>query len=444
MTGSGIGRDPTVLGLCSFTHDSSAALVTNGRLVGMVEEERLSGIKHTKDYPARSIAWLLDEAGIEPGDIDVVAYNFAGSRYLAVIPGSLLASLKGATRRDAFARARGFTLVNRNYRQRMNLLRERFPSAKIRPILHHRSHGMYAFAASGYDRAAVLVVDSLGEVQSTTIGIGNQHQSSLDYRIVQAIHDPHSLGYVYGAVTQHLGWRRGDEEGTVMALAALGDPERFRKVFTEGIRLTVDAFRVDPRWFPLRTLLPGQPRISRAFIEASCLPRAVGEDVTQVHADLAAALQERTEQVMVHLARRAREATGARLLCLGGGVAMNCVSVGTILQSGLFDEVSVPPAPGDAGTAIGAAIAAHQTLTGRAPINVAGRCYLGPSYANDPPRPPLGAGAQHVGDAANFLADRLAEGQIVGLSKEQLKPAPERSGIGQFLFRPCCLRSSSA
>lgn len=428
--------NPTVLGLCSFTHDSSAALVVDGRLVGMVEEERLSGLKHTKQYPLLSITWLLEEAGLTGDDVDVVAYNFAGSRYLTAIPGSVPMMVNPLTRRDSFARTRGFALVNRYYRQRMATLRERFPTARVRPVLHHRAHGMYAFGASGYDEAAVLIVDSLGETQSTTIGVGSQRNGAAQYRMIKAIHDPASLGYVYGAVTQHLGWRRGDEEGTVMALAALGDPSRFRALFGEGVQITADAFRVDPQWFPLRTLLPGRPRVTSAFLKGTCPPRAREEEVSQVHADVAAALQERTEQVMLHLARRARELSNSRLLCLGGGVAMNCVSVGAIAKSGLFDEISVPPAPGDSGTAIGAAISAHQTLTGRSPTAVAGRCYLGPNFSHEPPRPPTGAGAQHVREAADFLADRLAQGWIVGLFQGALEAGPRALGNRSILASP--------
>jgi carbamoyltransferase len=365
-----------------------------------------------------------------------VAYNFAGNRYLTAIPGSVPLMLNSATRRDALARTRGFALVNHYYRRRMAKLRKRFPSASVRPVLHHRAHGVYAFEASGYDEAAVLIVDSLGETQSTTIGMGRRRNGAVDYRIVKAINDPASLGYVYGAVTQHLGWRRGDEEGTVMALAALGDPARFRDLFAEGVQITAEGFRVDPRWFPLRTLLPGRPRTTAAFRDATCLPRASEEEVTQVHADVAAALQERTEQVMLHLAGRARKLTNSRLLCLGGGVAMNCVSVGAIAKSGLFDEISVPPAPGDSGTAIGAAISAYQTLTGRSPIAVAGRCYLGPEFTNDPPRPSLVAGAQHVSEAADFLADQLAAGQIVGLFQGALEAGPRALGNRSILASP--------
>src|SRR5699024_9649796 len=131
----------------------------------------------------------------------------------------------------------------------------------------------------------------------------------------------------------HLGWRRGDEEGTVMALAALGDPGRFRALMREAIPLTDRGFSLHPRWFPLRVLSSGYPRISAEFSTATCPARDSAMPVEPVHADLAAALQERTEEVMVHLARRTRAVTGLRLLCLGGGVAANCVAVGKIVEA---------------------------------------------------------------------------------------------------------------
>ena len=308
------GGSPVILGLCSFTHDSAAALVVDGCLVGMVEEERLSGAKHTKEFPGRSIDWLLHQAGIELGDIDVVAYNFDGRRYLAAAPQSVRLLLDSTSRSSAASRVRGFAGVHANYRRRMRFLRTTFPGATLRPVLHHRAHGLYAFASSGYENAAVLIVDSLGETQSTTLAHARTVRGRVDYRIVRAVHDPASLGYVYGAVTQHLGWRRGDEEGTVMALAAHGDPSRFRDLLRQAVPITPEGFRVDPRLFPVRTLLPGAARVSAGFIVATCKPRVPGEPLTQVHADVAAALQERTEEVVLHLARQTQQVTGANVL----------------------------------------------------------------------------------------------------------------------------------
>lgn len=399
-------RLPVVLGVCSFTHDSSAALVAGGRLAGMAEEERLTGVKHTRDYPARSVAWLLAEADLTAADVDVVAYNFAGHRHLAGITGSARYLLPSATRRRAVPRAASFAVVHDRYRRRMRALRQMFPNAQVRGIGHHRAHGLYAFAASGYERAAVLIADSLGETCTTSIGHARADGQGACYRITETISDPASLGYAYGAVTGHLGWRRGDEEGTVMALAALGDPARFRDVFTQAIQITRTGFRLDPGLFPLRVLRHGWARVTPAFTRATCPPRQPGEDISQVHADLAAALQERTEHVMIHLARRAGEVTGFRLLCVGGGVAMNCVAIGKIIEQGMSGEVFVPPAPGDSGTAIGAAIAAHLDAAKTVPSGVAHACYLGPACPGFQPGPvPVpGLAARQVQDPAGFLA----------------------------------------
>ncbi|MFI9201634.1 carbamoyltransferase [Streptomyces sp. NPDC053048] len=428
-----------VLGLCSFTHDSAAALLVNGELVGFVEEERLSGKKHTREYPHHAIAWLLGRAGLAPTDVDAVAYNFQPARYLAEVPATARLLLSSATRSRVLPRATGFAKVAVRTQRRLQYLRRQFPRARVVPVLHHRAHQLIAFAASGWDEAAVLVVDSLGERQTTTVAHGH-HAERPCIRSLEKIYDPASLGYVYGAVTEHLGWRRGDEEGTVMALAALGDAARFRPVFARALRTTATGFVVDPAYFPPRVLHSGYPRISPLFTTDTCPPRNPGEQRQQVHQDLAAALQERTEQVMLHLARRAHRVTGSRRLCVGGGVATNCVSIGRIIEEGIFDEVFVPPAPGDAGTAIGAAIAVHADTGSRQPLEgVARACYLGPSYPQ--PRPDLtrwpGLKQKPLGtEAAEFLADQLAHGMIVGLFQGRVEAGPRALGNRSILASP--------
>jgi carbamoyltransferase len=429
---------PVVLGMCAFTHDSAAALMADGRLVGFCEEERLSGDKHTSAYPTRAVSWLLSEAGLTPDQVDVVGYNFQPGRYLSAVvdmPGQLLTP---ATRHRTLPRAASFVKVAARTRTRLQRIGHRFPSAQVVPVLHHRTHGLYAFASSGYDDAAVLVVDSLGETQTTTIGHGRRIGTSVDYCIFTAIDDPASLGYLYGAVTEHLGWRRGDEEGTVMALAALGNPARFRDLFARAVCITDTGFALDPNLLPLRVLSHQYPRLSPAFVAATCPPRRPEAPVKPVHADLAAALQERTEQVMLHLATRARRLTGSGLLCLAGGVAANCVAVGKIAQAGIFDEVHVPPAPGDSGTAIGATLACYQQLTGRLPEGVAGKCYLGPAWHSLPSELPTAAGvkARRVEEPARFLAEQLANGAIVGLFRGRLEAGPRALGNRSILASP--------
>ncbi|MEV5694285.1 carbamoyltransferase family protein [Micromonospora globbae] len=428
-----------VLGLCAFTHDSAAGLLVDGDLAGFAEEERLTGDKHTAAYPDRAVAWLLDTAGIGPASVDVVAYNFDGRRYLDALPATELFARIPETQERAQPRADSFRKVHDRFTARMTELRSRFPHARMAPVLHHRAHGLYAFASSEYDAAAVLVVDSLGEVQSTTIGSGLRLSDGGCRTVVsEDITDPASLGYAYGAVTEHLGWRRGDEEGTVMALAALGDPGRFRPLMREAIVLTEAGFALNPRWFPLRVLARGYPRVSAEFVAATCPSRDPAAPVEPVHADLAAALQERTEEVMVHLARRARAVTGMRLLCVGGGVAANCVAVGKIVEAGIFDEVHVPPAPGDSGTAIGAALAVSLDAGRWLPTGVAGRCYLGPAYTGltlpEHPRPGLSAYRPAV--PAKHLAIKLAEGYTVGLFHDALEAGPRALGNRSILASP--------
>jgi carbamoyltransferase len=433
-------RTPSVIfGLCSYTHDSSAALLVEGELIGFVEEERLSEQKHTKHYPARAVEWLLDRAKLTAADVDAVAYNFQPARYLAESPAALRLALSPATRGRALARAHGFAKVAVRTERRTRLIGRQFPAAHVAPVLHHRAHQLTAFAASGWDEAAVLVVDSLGEQQTTTIARGHDRLRPRT-QTLEAINDPASLGYVYGAVTEHLGWRRGDEEGTVMALAALGDPARFRRLLAQAVRTTATGFVLDPLYFPPRVLSSGYPRTSRRFIAETCPERHPSEPLTDVHRDLAAALQERTEQVMVHLARRARMLTGSGRLCVGGGLATNCVSIGRIVEAGIFDEVFVPPAPGDAGTAIGAALAVHTDSRSRRPVGgVARACYLGPSYEDQPfdltPWPGLHQKALGI-ETAEFLADQLAHGTIAGLFQGSVEAGPRALGNRSILASP--------
>ncbi|WP_326555195.1 carbamoyltransferase family protein [Micromonospora sp. NBC_01813] len=428
-----------VLGLYAYTHDSAAALLVNGHLVGFAEEERLDGVKHSKAYPANAVTWLLGAAGLTANDVTTVAYNFDGRRYLPALgqlPGQLA---HAATRSRAVARSGSFLTVYRRYQARMRDLTRRFPLAEVVPVLHHRAHALYAFLSAGVDDAAVLVVDSLGELHTTTIWHAtHRNVQPLQLRLAAAIKDPASLGYAYGAVTEHLGWRRGDEEGTVMALAALGEPARFRDLMSRSIALTTEGFALHPGLLPLRVLSSRYGRTSAAFTAASCPPRPSDAPVEPVHADLAAALQERTEQIMLHLAKQATRLTGSGLLCLGGGVAMNCVAAGQIAQAGIVDEVHIPPAPGDSGTAIGAAAAVWLDATGSAASGIDGRCYLGPAYPDLalPATPRPGLTATRPTDPVQHLARQLADGAIVGLFTGPLEAGPRALGNRSILASP--------
>jgi carbamoyltransferase len=404
----------------------------------MAEEDRFTGIKHTRAYPEQAVEWLLSQADLTPADIDIVAYNFAGYKYLAGVASGLKFAVRTSTLKRAWPRAASFAVVHSRYRERMRVISVKFPRAQVRGVDHHRNHGLYTFAASGFEQAAVLIADNLGEVATTSIASAEIRDGILRYKLAESIRDPASLGYAYSVITKHLGWRRNDEEGTVMALAALGDPDRFRGVLRQAIQITEAGFALDPTLLPLRVLRNGWSRVSPAFVHATCPPRNSHEKVEQVHADLAAALQERTEQVMIHLARRTQAITNSGRLCLGGGLAMNCVALGKILATGLFDEIFIPSAPGDSGTAIGAAIAAHIDRTSSSPVGVAHSCYLGPAYTEFVPTPGslLGLSTRQVDDPAGFLAAQLAEGRIVGLFQGRLEAGPRALGNRSILASP--------
>jgi carbamoyltransferase len=386
------------------------------------------------------VAWLLTEAGLGAERIDHVAYNFRPRLYLPAVATSAALLTNPVSRGRAMARGVSFAKVSLRTTRRLRMLAERFPAARVHSLAHHQAHQRYAFDASGFDSAAVLVADSLGEVATTTIARATATGAGRgELEQVWQLNDPASLGYVYGAVTEHLGWRRGDEEGTVMALAATGDPNRFRHVFTDTIRLTDHGFRLDPSVFHVRVLSSRYPRLGPRLASLTCAPRTNTQPVEQVHADLAAALQERTELVMLHLARKARDLTGARRLCVGGGVATNCVAVGKLIDSGLFGEVFVPPAPGDAGTAIGVAAATHLAVSSTPLRGIAGVCYLGPSYPDSALAlrnwPQLHARPVDDNDVAQ-LASALASGRIVGLFRGRVEAGPRALGNRSILASP--------
>jgi carbamoyltransferase len=203
-----------------------------------------------------------DEAGIAEA---AVQPKSASQELHGCAPAALAYLARPVAARWAIPRYRSYCAVARNDHDRLTLLTGRFPRAVIHQVLHHRAHGLTAFAASGWEEVAVLVVDSLGETQTTAIARGHLDGAVSVGDLALEVKDPASLGYAYGAVTQHLGWRKADEEGTVIALAALGDPQRSRVLFTEAIPLTAHRFALDLRLFPLRVLSCRWPRVSAEF-----------------------------------------------------------------------------------------------------------------------------------------------------------------------------------
>ena len=426
-------KERLVLGITWGTHDSSAALFRGNRLSGFVEEERLSGEKHTSEFPDLAIARLLREAGGGPEDVTTVSFAFRARGYANGLARATAQACRSPFRRRAWARAASYGAVHRHTRKRLHHLRERFPRAEIVQIPHHICHSLYAQAASGEERVTVLVVDSIGEWRTTSIiETEGPHQ-----RIHLWLADPHSLGYAYGAVTEHLGYRRGDGEGTVMALAAFGDQERFRSVIEQGIALTPDGFRLDPELFAERVFSGAWPRLTERFHREIAPRREPDSPLQPLHADLAAALQLRTEEALLHLTRLAARATEATTLCLAGGVAMNCVGIGRISESGQFDRVVVPPAPADGGASIGAALAVLGEEAIRDPR--LRRWDLGPKFSESEIDDALAARSFTAAAAPNpveTVLEELLAGRIVGVCRGRGEAGPRALGHRSILASP--------
>jgi carbamoyltransferase len=346
-----------VLGINAVFHDPAAALVVDGHVVAAAEEERFSRRKHGKapvpfatwELPERAARWCLAEGGLNPDDLDAVAYSY--DPHLAPPPGPDIT-------------ADGWEGLRTLFAQRAPLfLQTALPGldpACVRFVPHHIAHAASAHLAAPYPSSAVLVLDGRGEAASHLAG----HSRHGDLDILAAQHLPHSLGLLYEETTEHLGFRRSSDEYKVMALAAYGAPT-FLAELREAIRPTGDGgFVVEPIDFG-----------------TMAKRRRANEPWTAEHADLAASIQTRLEEVLLDLARWLHDGTGEPALTLAGGVALNCVANARIAAEGPFDEVWVQPAAGDAGTALGAALhVAHELGDTVTPMATAA---LGRSWSDD-------------------------------------------------------------
>ncbi|MGW7435043.1 carbamoyltransferase C-terminal domain-containing protein [Streptomyces sp. NPDC054849] len=421
------------LGVCAHTHDSSAALFVGGRLIGFLEEDRLVGRKHTRAFPGEAVRLLLAEAGRGPDDVTAVGYTFDGSLYRHGRERAARRAGDPGRRRRAVA---SYDSIAAAHVRTIGRLASEFPSAAIVEVPHHRAHAFSAIAPQGWCDRDVLVIDSIGEAATTSSGTWNRVTRSLDLHALAW--DTDSLGYVYGALTDHLGFRMRDEEGTVMALAAFGDPSRFRTLLARTVPLTSRGFRVSTRLVRQRVFGDRGDRLTDAFVTASVSRRAPGEDLTQAHADLAASLQERLEEVTAHLV--GLHPGPGRAWTVAGGVAGNCVAVGRLRDLPEITELFVPPAPGDSGTSLGAAVAVildRQGLLAEVPASP----YWGVEPAIPRAEEVLARGFEVSGpygerDLARLVAAALARNDILGIYRGTAEAGPRALGHRSIVANP--------
>jgi carbamoyltransferase len=374
-----------ILGISAFYHDSAAALVTDGRIVAAAQEERFTRKKNDSGFPRQAIQFCLDEAEIELGAVDhVVFYDKPFIKFERLLETYLAMAPRGFR---SFRMALPIWLKEKLFQKR--LLRqelERFApeydwDKRLLFGEHHQSHAASAFFASPFDEAAVLTMDGVGEWATTSLALGKGNSLTM----LREIHFPHSLGLLYAAFTAYTGFRVNSGEYKMMGLAPYGEPRYAQRILDHLIDVKPDgSFRLDQSYFNYCTgLSMTSPRFHQLF---GGEPRREDDPLTQRDMDLAASIQTVTEEVVLRLTRSIATETGMRNLCLAGGVALNCVANGKIVRDGNFANVWVQPAAGDAGGALGAALAAYHLYLGqpRLPINTLDAmqgCYLGPGFA---------------------------------------------------------------
>jgi carbamoyltransferase len=431
-----------ILGVSAFYHDSAAALVEDGRIVAAAQEERFTRRKYDSSYPKNAIAYCLVEAGARLDDVDYVAFydkpylKFARllETYLAFAPRGFR-SFRGAM--PVWLRDKLFQ------KRRLGAqLREAAPQFDWQRRLlfceHHLSHAASAFFPSPFAQAAILTMDGVGEWATTSAGLGDGGRVT----IAKEIHFPHSLGLLYSAFTYFTGFQVNSGEYKLMGLAPYGEP-RFADTIREHlIDLKEDgSFRLNQTYFDYCT---GLTMTNDNFAELFGVPARKAEDrLERVHMDLAASIQSVTEEVVLRLSRALAAETGMRNLCLAGGVALNCVANGKLLRGGGFDNLWVQPAAGDAGGALGAALAAYHLELER-PRQLSNELdgmsggYLGPAFAGAEIRRRLteaGAAFTEFGDdeVLEQTARALADGKAVGWFQGRMEFGPRALGARSIL-----------
>lgn len=434
-----------VVGISAFYHDSAAALLRDGEIVAAAQEERFTRKKADAGFPANALRWCLKEANITGADVDRVAfYDKPFLKFERLLETYLAFAPRGfKSFRMALPVWIGEKLFQKDMiRRELAAIDEGLADpAKLLFAEHHFSHAASAFYPSPFEEAAVLTLDGVGEWATSSAGIGR----GADLSITKEIHFPHSLGLLYSAFTYYTGFKVNSGEYKVMGLAPYGEPRFAQTILDHLIDLKPDgSFRLDLSYFDYCTgLTMTNARFDALF---GGPPRKPEVWLTQREMDLAASIQAVTEEVMLRLARSLAAETGMRNLCLAGGVALNCVANGKVLRDGAFENIWIQPSAGDAGGAIGAALASyhHQEGHARSPSN--GRdgmsgSYLGPSFSQaEIERELQAAGARF--EVASFeamldqAAKALAAGQAVGWFQGRMEFGPRALGARSILGDP--------
>jgi carbamoyltransferase len=423
-----------VLGISAFYHDSAACLLREGRIVAAAQEERFTRHKGDARFPAKAAAYCLSAGGVEAGDLDaVVFYEKPLLKFERILETYLEIAPRGFA---SFRRAAPLWMKERLYIEREIRRALIGFSGPLLYCEHHESHAASAFWPSPFEEAAILTLDGVGEWATATIGRG----TPTGLEILAELHFPHSPGLLYSAFTYSAGFRVNSGEYKLMGLAPYGEPRYSDVIRRELLDLRADgSFTLNQRYFDYRG---GLRMTSRAFERLFGEPRHPDAPITTREMDLAASVQEVCEEIVMAMARHARALTGLPRLCMAGGVALNAVANGKLLRSGIFDDVWVQPAAGDAGGALGAAYVAWNRWFGgsraQRSTDAMEGALLGPSYDSGIIRETLDdAGLRYeTADPPALqrdVAELLAAGAVVGWFQGRMEFGPRALGARSIL-----------
>ena len=424
-----------ILGISAFYHDSAAALVRDGQIIAAAQEERFTRKKHDPGFPLNAVKYCLAEGGVRTGELDAVAFydkpitkfNRILETYMSVAPKGLKSYLMAL---PLWLKQKLWIPLD------VEIALEKAGVAQLPDMYfpeHHESHAASAFFPSPFPRAAILTLDGVGEWATSALAHGVDNK----LEILGEMRFPHSIGMLYSAFTYFTGFKVNSGEYKLMGLAPYGEPKYVDAIWKNLVDLKADgSFRLNMDYFGY---LDGLTMTNDKFAELFGGPARKAEaELTQREMDLASSIQVVTEEIVLRMARHLRQATGEKHLCMAGGVALNCVANGRLLRAGIFEDVWIQPAAGDAGGALGAALMTWHQIQGN-PRAADGKhdamqgAYLGPEFDDERVEAFLkakGYPARKLSEAewAPTIADVMASENVVGLLQGRMEFGPRALG----------------
>lgn len=441
-----------ILGISAYYHDSAAALVVDGDIIAAAQEERFTRIKHTPDFPINSIKYCLEEAGLTIDELDAVVFydkpllKFERliQTYYSFAPKGLVSFLKAI---PVWLNEKMF--LKRNIYNGLAEI-ENYDKKKLKLLFteHHLSHAASAYYPSNFENSAILTIDGVGEWTTTSIGLGQGNQ----IKLLKEMHFPHSVGLLYSAFTYYLGFTVNSGEYKLMGLAPYGNPNSeqtfkfIEKIKSEIVDIKSDgSIWLNQKYFNYATGL--RMANDTKWSELFGFPRREGEaELKQEHCNLALAIQTVIEEIVIKMAKEAKRLTNSDNLCLAGGVALNCVANGKLLKEGIFKNIYIQPAAGDAGGALGGALAVdymyfdtkRETSNNSTLDNMKG-AYLGPEYSdkeielNNKKTKAVYTKYEDFSELTELVAEKLSNGNVVGWFQGRMEFGPRALGNRSIL-----------